>query len=193
MNDFLDRIWFDNTVRSYLIVAAVILFVIIVKRYLAHYVAALIYYPVKSIWKNVDRKTFTNLVAKPLGLFLAVFISVITLYKLNFPARLDVEIYKITLKQLFHALASLIIIFSFIRLLLRIIDFIALILHIKADLTPDTTDNQLIVFFKDFFKVIIVIIGLLMILKFTFGANIGNLLTGLSLVGAAIALALRKV
>ena len=83
-------------------------------------------------------------------------------------------------------------IISFIRLLLRIIDFIAIILHIRADRTHDTSDNQLVIFFKDFFKVVICIIGLLMILKYTFGYNITNLLTGLSIVGAAIALALRE-
>ena len=61
---------------------------------------------------------------------------------------------------------------------------------IRANRTPDTTDNQLVVFFKDFFKVVLSVIGLLMILKFTFGYKISNLLTGLSIVGAAIALAL---
>ena len=35
MNEFLDQVYFDNTVRSYLIVAFIILFVVIVKRYLA--------------------------------------------------------------------------------------------------------------------------------------------------------------
>ena len=102
------------------------------------------------------------------------------------------DIYRITLKEIFHTIASLVLIVSFIRLLLRIIDFIAIILHIKADRTHDTNDNQLVVFFKDFFKVIVCIIGLLMILKFTFGYKISNLLTGLSIVGAAIALALRE-
>jgi MscS family membrane protein len=32
------------------------------------------------------------------------------------------------------------------------IDFIALILEKKADLTPSHADNQLIIFFKDFLK-----------------------------------------
>ena len=105
---------------------------------------------------------------------------------------LDVDIYRITLREILHIIASLVLIVSFIRLLLRIIDFIAIILHIKANRTHDLNDNQLIVFFKDFFKVILCIIGLLMILKFTFGYKISNLLTGLSLVGAAIALALRE-
>ena len=95
-------------------------------------------------------------------------------------------------KELLHSIGSLVLIVSFIWFFCECIDFISIILHIKANRTHDSTDNQLIVFFKDFFKVILCIIGLLMILKFTFGYKIGNLLTGLSLVGAAIALALRE-
>lgn len=192
MNEFLDEIWLDNTIRSYAIVLGVILFVIIVKKYLARSLAMLIFQFIKSIWSSIERKSFINLVAKPLGFFLAVFVSVIALYKLNFPKALDIDIYHVTVKELLHGLGSLVIILSFIRLLLRIIDFIAIILTIRADKTPDMTDNQLIVFFKDFFKVVIIIIGLLMLLKFTFGYHVSNLLTGLSIVGAAIALALRE-
>jgi MscS family membrane protein len=40
--------------------------------------------------------------------------------------------------------------------------------------------------------VVLVIIGIMMVIKFAFGLNIGSLLTGLSIVGAAIALALRE-
>ena len=192
MNGFLDQVWLDNTIRSYLIVAGIILFVILVKKYVAHYIAGVIFYFIKSIWKDVDKKSFTSLVSRPLGFFLAIFVSIVTIYKLKFPHQLEVDIYRLTLKEFFHTIASLVLIISFIRLLLRIIDFIAIILHIKADRTHDTTDNQLVIFFKDFFKVLICIIGLMMILKFTFGYNITNLLTGLSIVGAAIALALRE-
>jgi MscS family membrane protein len=71
------------------------------------------------------------------------------------------------------------------------IDFIALILERKADLTASQTDNQLIIFFKDFFKVVLGVIGILMILK-AFGFNISSLITGLSIATAAIALALRE-
>ena len=192
MNDFLDQVWLDNTLRSYLLIIGIVLFVILVKKYVAHYIAGFLFHFIKTIWKDVDKKSFTNLVSKPLGSFLAIFVSIVTIYKLKFPHQFEVDIYRITLKELLHTIASLVLIISFIRLLLRIIDFVAIILHIKADRTHDTTDNQLVVFFKDFFKVIICIIGLMMILKFTFGYNITNLLTGLSIVGAAIALALRE-
>jgi MscS family membrane protein len=192
MNDFLNRIYFDNTVGSYLMVAIIILIAIIIKRYLARSIAELIFHFVNRVWKDVDKKVFINLVVRPLGFFLAVLVAMISLYKLNFPHQLNIDIYRITLREFLHGLGSFVIILSFIRLLLRMIDFIAIILHIRADQTEDPTDNQLIVFFKDFFKVILVLVGLLMIVKFAFGFNISNLLTGLSLVGAAIALALRE-
>ena len=72
------------------------------------------------------------------------------------------------------------------------IEFIAIVLEEKANRTADLSDNQLIVFFKDFFKVILVIIGILMIFRFALNKDVSNLLTSLSIVGAAIALATRE-
>src|SRR5688500_16908153 len=148
MNGFLDQVWLDNTIRSYLIVAGVILFIILIKKYVAHYIAGVIFYFIKSIWKDVDKKSFTSLVSRPLGFFLAIFVSIVTIYKLKFPHQLEVDIYRLTLKELFHTIASLVLIISFIRLLLRIIDFIALILHIQQDRNPDNTDNKIVTFIQ---------------------------------------------
>lgn len=192
MDDFFSYRIFDNSVKDLLIAAAVILFVLAIRKYLARPIALLIFPLIKGIWRDVDRKAFIDLVAKPLGFFLAVLVTVVTLYKLHFPRDWEMDLYRITIKELLHGLGSFIIIIAFIRLLLRIIDFISLILHTRAEKTAGTTDDQLVVFFKDFFKVIIFVIGLLMIVKFAFGFNISNLLTGLSLVGAAVALALRE-
>lgn len=192
MKEFLDQVWLDNTVRSYLIILGVILLALLIRKLMSHYVAGLIFLFIQSVWKDIDKKSFTSLVAKPLGAFIVIFVSLASLHKLHFPDVLNVEIFKVTLKDLLQTLGTLILIISFIRLLHRIIDFIAIILHIKAERTLDTKDDQLVVFFKDFFKVLLSIVGLLMILKFAFGLHIGNVLTGLSIVGAAIALALRE-
>ncbi|MCR6721672.1 MAG: mechanosensitive ion channel family protein [Chitinophagaceae bacterium] len=192
MDNFLDEVWLDNTVRMYLITAGVVCLVLLVRRYFAHLVATILFQLVKAVWSSLDQRAFTTLVIRPLGSFLVILVSIITFHKLNFPSQLDVDIYRTTLKAIIHTLATIVLIVSFIRLQLRIIDFIAMILHAKADRNNDATDNQLIVFFKDFFKVLLGIVGLLMVLKFAFGYNISNLLTGLSIVGAAIALALRE-
>lgn len=192
MDSFLKEKILDNTIQNLLIAGAVILVVLFVRKYLARPIASLIFPLIRKIWHDVDKKSFVNLVARPLGFFLAVLVTVVTLYKLKFPADWRMDLYRITVQELLHGFGSFIIIIAFIRLLLRIIDFLSLILRIRAERTEGTTDDQLVVFFKDFFKVIIVVMGLLMIIKFAFGFNISNLLTGLSLVGAAIALALRE-
>ena len=192
MIKFFDQIFLDNPVKSYLLAFAVILFVLVLKKFISRYFAGLLFNFIKRIWKGLDKKSFTGLVVQPLGLFLVIFISIVSLHKLVFPRLLEVEIYNYTTSEIVHVLATIVLIISFIWLLLRIIDFIAVILKFKADRTTDQTDNQLIVFFKDFFKVIIVFNGILMIFHFAFNFEIKNLLTGLGLVGAALALSLRE-
>jgi len=192
MNDFLNEMIFDNPVKNYLIVIGVILFVLILKRVISRYFAGLIYRPVNIVFRDVDKNSFSGLVAKPLGLFILILVSIIALHKLTFPAYWDVEVYNNSTKEIVHTIGTIVLIASFIWLLLRMIDFIALILEKKADMTPSQTDNQLIIFFKDFFKVVIGIVGILMILKAGFGLNISSLITGLSIATAAIALSLRE-
>jgi MscS family membrane protein len=75
---------------------------------------------------------------------------------------------------------------------MRTIDFIALLLEKKANLSAGHSDSQLIVFFKDFFKIVAGIVAVLMIFRLGFGISIGNFITGISIVTAAIALATRE-
>ncbi|HEU5164401.1 MAG TPA: mechanosensitive ion channel domain-containing protein [Chitinophagaceae bacterium] len=192
MNDFLNEMIFDNPVKNYLIVIGVILFVLILKRVISRYFAGLIYRLVNIVFRDVDKSSFSGLVAKPLGLFILILVSIIALHKLTFPGYWDVEVYNNSTKEIVHTIGTIVLIASFIWLLLRMIDFIALIIEKKAELTPSQTDNQLIIFFKDFFKVVIGIVGILMILKAGFGFNISSLITGLSIATAAIALSLRE-
>ncbi|MBO9572452.1 MAG: mechanosensitive ion channel [Chitinophagaceae bacterium] len=183
---------FDNTLGNYILITGVILLVVSVKRFLSRVAAALVFKVVKRIASGVDKKSFVNLVVPPLENFIMILVILVTLEKLKYPCILDVHIYKVSLHRVIDIIAMCVMIISFIWLLLRIIDFIALILEQKANLTESQSDNQLILFFKDFFKVILVIVAILMILKFGFNFKISSLITGLSLAGAAIALATRE-
>ena len=87
---------------------------------------------------------------------------------------------------------KLFFIILFIRVCLRTLEFVAIVLEEKAKLTKDQSDDQLVLFFRDFFKVILYIIGFLLILHYVFNENIGNLVTSLSIVGAAVALSMRE-
>jgi MscS family membrane protein len=192
MGSFLDKIFLDNTIKSYLIVAGSLLLIFLFKRLLSRYLAEVLFVIVRRIVRGVDKASFIKLVVSPLEVFLLVLLSLIAFNKLNFPKDLNVDVYKFNVREFVDAISVIVLIIVFIWLLLRIMDFIAMILHHRADQTADAADNQLIVFFKDFFKVVLVIFGILLILKFAFHYNISNLLTGLSIATAAIALATRE-
>jgi MscS family membrane protein len=192
MKKILEQIVLDNSVKSYLFVALAIFIGLLLKRVISKYIARLLFRFVGKAGKSVARESFLELVVEPLDYFLILLIAIISLDKLTYPALLNITVYRISLRQLIDALADGVVIVVFIWLVRRLIDFVALILEEKANLTSDQTDNQLIIFFKDFFKAIVVIIGVLMIIRFSFNKDISSVLTGLSIVGAAIALATRE-
>jgi MscS family membrane protein len=190
--DFLDQLYFENTVRTYLLVFGTILLALLIKKYLSRYVVSLFYKIASRFWANLHKQNFLDLVVEPMGWFLVVAISVFAIDKLKFPEALQVEIYGHSASDIISRIGPGVIIITFIWLVLRLIDFIALVLEEKAIHTDDKTDDQLIVFFRDFLKVIVGICGVLLIIKACFHQPIGNVLTGLSLVGAALALAAKE-
>jgi len=192
MGSFLDKVILDNSIKSYLIVAGSLLLIFLFKRLLSRYLAGVLFAIVRRMVRGVDKTSFIKLVVSPLEVFLLVLLSLIVFNKLTFPQDLNVDIYKFNVREFVDAISTIVLVIVFIWLLLRIMDFIAMILHHRADQSADAADNQLVVFFKDFFKVVLIIFGILLILKFAFHYNISNLLTGLSIATAAIALATRE-
>jgi MscS family membrane protein len=190
--DFLDQMILDNTIRSYSIVAGIIVVMFILKRYFSRYIAAILYRLFQRVWKTVDKKSFSDLVIEPLEWLLVVLIAVFSIDKLNFPTAWQYKIYGHALDEIFTKIGIGVIIILFTRFLLRIIDFIALVLEHNAAITVDRTDDQLVIFFRDFLKVIIGIVGILLLIKACFNQPIGGLLTSLSIVGAAVALAAKE-
>ena len=190
--NFLDQVYFNNTLRSYLIVGGTILLALLLKRYLSRYLVSLFFRIVKRVWKTVSKESFVNLVVGPFEWFLVILIAVFAIDKLTFPDKLLYTLYGHTTADIIARAGTGIIIASFILLVLRLTDFIAFVLEEKANQTPDARDNQLVVFLRDFLKVIIGIIGILLIIKACFNQPLGNLLTGLSIVGAALALGAKE-
>ena len=192
MNELFKKEILGNPIILYLEVLGTIAVALIIKRFISKYLAAFLFRVFSRADKQLYKQPFLDLIIGPLEWVLMLFITFVALDKLAFPDILDFRIYKVTSKRVIDAVASAALIISVIRLCIRVIKFIGLILEHRAQHTMDQTDNQLVVFFKDFFRVILIIIGFLLILKFSFHYPVSNLLTGLSIVGAAIALSLRE-
>jgi MscS family membrane protein len=192
MRDFWNQIFFSNPMKTYVFVLATIILAFILKRPLSKLIAKLLYRVISRAGADIDRTAFVKLLTAPLETFLLVFVIIGAVDKLHFPNELDFDIYEITSKKIVHAIAVSIMICLFIWLLLRALDFVALLIKQKAKATGDIKEHQLILFFRDFFKVIIGIIGVLMILNFAFEFDVTKLWTGLGIAGAALALAAKE-
>jgi MscS family membrane protein len=192
MHDFWNQIILDNPVKKYFIVGGAILLSILLKRILSRFFAGLLYKLVQHVGSQVDKSSFVNLVIAPLETFLVLLFAIVALEKLHFPQILNFDIYEISTKTIVHTLATILFIVAFFWLLLRIIDFIALLLAWKVNVTRDRRDNQFILFFRDFLKAIISIVGILMIMSKGFGFEVSNVWTGLGIAGAALALATKE-
>ncbi len=192
MQSFLQRVFFDNSIQDYLILIAIVLAIIILKRYISTYISNLLYkFFHKASWQ-IGKESFVNLINGPIHVFLIMLVVFLALDKLNFPTVLNFKIHHVLFKQVVDSMGNAIIIIAFIWLLLRLIDVVALILEQKTQLTHNVSDNQIVVFFKDFFKVIIFLIGILLVIRFTFYKDIFPLLTGFGIAGAALALSARE-
>jgi MscS family membrane protein len=191
----LEKFWEINIVNNTIyIVLAVIVGAILFRKYVSKLIATFFYNIIKKAGHPINKNAYYNLLIKPLQQFVLWLTIILALDKLTLP--LSFENTKIaaniTVQQLLHFISTAVIIYVFCRFLLSIIEYIATVLEGRANKTESQSDNQLIVFFKDFFKVILIIIGILLLLKYALKQDIGNLITGLSIVGAAIALATKE-
>jgi MscS family membrane protein len=189
---FLDQVYFDNSLRSYLAVAIVIFAALLLKRIISKYAASLLFKLVKKQSGTPDNQSFDSLVIIPIERILIVLVSIISIDRLNFPGTLMFTIHNVTSRDIVEGIASAIIIVCFVSLIIRFMDFLVLLIKDKASGGKTPGELQLLFFFKDFIRVILIIIAIVLILKFSFGLHIGNVLTGLSIVGAALALSARE-
>ena len=188
----IDQMILSNAIRSYLLVAAILLATLLIKRLVSRFFASLIYTWVDKKNHSDLRKNHVHRLLVPIEQFLLFLVAIIAIYELKFPEAWDVKLFKLSLQQFLDSGIKFMFVILLIRVSLRTLEFIAIILENKARLTKALSDDQLVLFFRDFFKVIIYIIGILLVLRYVFNESIGNLVTSLSIVGAAIALSTRE-
>jgi MscS family membrane protein len=132
--NFLDKIFGNNSLRDYAIVAGIILVTLILKRLLSRYIASLLFKIVNRIWKNVDKKSFNvDLVVEPLEWFLLILI-VPSFHLTNSIFRpIGIIIFTVIQRKVLSTASALgISIAAFTWLAMRMIDFIAIVLEQKS-------------------------------------------------------------
>lgn len=198
MNELLNTDIMGNSFRNYGIVLIIVLFIFLIRRYLSRNIASWLFRLIRHWSPQIAERQFVELLLKPLEYFLLLTAFIMASNHLVFPPELNITLYNrtgqpYTLKMFTDTLVKVTFTCTIIWIVLRLIDFIALILEKKADMTEDKTDNQFIVFFRDFFKAIILIIGSMVLIHILFGRDlVEKLVAGLGIGAAALALAAKE-
>jgi MscS family membrane protein len=111
---------------------------------------------------------------------------------LRFPSILAYQILSVSSISVIHKTGFSILLFFTLKCLISIIDFIAFFWEEEAKKSIEKKDDQLILFLKSIAKAVTYIVGTLIILKSAFNFDLGAVLAGLSIVGAALALAAKE-
>src|SRR5579872_3477305 len=100
MHDFWNQVILSNPLKKYVIIAGTILLVILLKRWISVLIARLLFRFIDRIDAGLDKASFVTLVIGPIGIFLVLCISVVSMEKLHFPPELDFDIYEISSKTI---------------------------------------------------------------------------------------------
>ena len=188
----MDKIILNNPLSDYLLVGGILLLILILKKSASRNITKLIFYIFRKLGRKINEAEFFSLVLSPLENFIFFLTAFLACGSLNFPRAFKFRVLKIGSDQILEGLATGIVIYLFFHTISRVIDYLAIVMEKKANHTQDFTDNQLIIFFREFLKVLVIIICILVIIRFVFNQDITKLLAGLSLAGAAIALAAKE-
>ena len=188
----LDKLIFDNTIRSYLTVFIIITVVLLFKKLLSHKIASLLFLLINKQWKTLKKADFISLTINPVSWLLVIIVADFAIEKLNYPSAWNFKLHGILLNDILEKIGNSAIILALFYFLISLVNFISLLLEQQASNNADKSNGQIVIFFRDLLKVVIGVIGFLFVLRAAFNQNIGTLLTGLSIVGAALALAAKE-
>lgn len=189
MKEFLSQKILDNPFEQYAWFLGILFIVFLFKRYISGILGTIVYNFFRRYTKENRVKQFNALIFRPASWLIVLLTASFAFRLLKFPKAWDVEILDTDLKTILARLFATIIALSFTWVLLRVIDFITIILRDRAELTESKMDDQLVPFIKDLLKIIVTLISIGIILGAILQFNIASILTGLGIGGLALALA----
>lgn len=201
--NFFEQVFWGNTLKQYAVFTAIILLGLLFKRIVSRLLSKLTFKLFKKFADEVNSETFIALLLKPIEFFISVTSFYIAINQLKHPLDVTFFNYKktvdkvkvneaFTIGEFVDKIFLFLIILSVFWIVLRIIDFIAHVLLVRAAKTKNKADDQLVPFIKELLKFIIAFIGFFVLLGYVFEVNAVSLITGLGIGGIAIAMAAKE-
>lgn len=193
LREILDQEYFGNALSQYGLFVLILLAGLLLKRILSRLSSLLLFQLIRHKARNIPVDRFHALLHRPVGFTLMLVFLLIAFSQLQFPAEWEMaprEVFGVNmvLYQGFFVLLYA----GLIWVGLRFADFLKLILLERVTGTEDKFAAQVVPFFVDSIKLIVLIFGIFIILGSVFGVNVGTLVAGLGIGGLAVALAAKE-
>lgn len=200
---FLQQEYFGNSLKSYLLFAVILLLALVLKRYVSTILAKLFFIVFKKYSSDFYGQQFKVHVLQPLQGLLVTFAFYIAFYQLSGSLEKVILIRRmkpgdsgrqvtsilVTAMDVVDHLFFLFLLFYFVLLLSRMLDFIFMVLVHKSIERGDRERQQIQPLIRDVIKIVLWCFGVLSVLGVVFHVNVGALIAGLGVGGIAIALA----
>lgn len=181
-----------NSLQRIGIFLAFVLFAFIFSSYLSKIFSSFIFRLLRKYTPEYYGEKFHALVLQPLQYLVLLMIIRTAIESLAYPPAWEIEFWNMPLQVLLDELLWSVVLLAFTWLLLRIIDYVAFILHERAAVTDSKSDDQLVPFIKDALKIFIVVNALFVLLGVVLDLDLTSLLAGLGIGGLAIAFAAQE-
>jgi MscS family membrane protein len=188
--EILNQKFWGNTLENYLWFAGIIIAGLIFRNLISRLVSWILFNLLGKYFKTVGIKKFVELLSRPFSFFILMLIIYLAFDRLEFPLEWHlVPRHQFGLRMSMFKIFESLLIFSFTWILLRLTDYIALVLLYRAEKTETKMDDQLVPFFRTSLKVVICIVVLFIVLGKVFELNVASIIAGLGIGGLAVALA----
>lgn len=190
--NLLKQVYYGNTINQYLWFVGILLLGFIFLRFFSRFSSRMLFKLFKRFSAEVKIEKFVELLVKPVELLLISTIIFSALHQLEYPLHEIIfqrKSFEITPFDVIDKIYVFFLVLSVFWMLLRLVDFIALVFEYKASLTDTKSDDQLVLFVRELVKILIVIVGVFVLLGAVFEINVLTLITGLGIGGIAVALA----
>ena len=195
MHAFLHRPFLSNTPLDFLILLGLMLLVFVFRFLFARIVLHSLFQFMRHWFPQLAKKEVTRLMLRPVALFLVTMTFVAYVDHFVFPQTLDFRIHFLDTRfsDILGSLKMALLVVSFVWILLRVIDVLALAIAEGREMHPSASNRQLIYFLRDFAKIILALLGMVFMLKFLVGGKwVGRMIGALGIGAAALALAAKE-
>lgn len=190
---WMNQTWLGNSFWQYGYALLILILGILFHRIIAKILNRILFRLFKKHAPDFLWADFLNLLSKPVSYAILMLVTYLAISPINFPdgwnmVSRDEFGVRMALHKGYFILLYVIVVWVFLRLS----DFLGVIMLARAEKSDNKYSGQIIPFFVDFIKVIIIIFGTLIMMGSLFNINVGTLVAGLGIGGLAIALASKE-